>query len=120
MIMHKCPDLLPEYFGFVQGVVDSQIFPLIFQENCFNMTDSFSLYQKIKDKIKKELLSMQKDDRDNYVKFFESFGRTLKFGIYSEYGMNKDVLEDLIMFYSSTEKGLVTLKEYVERMNEKT
>ena len=68
--------------------------------------------------IKKELLSMQKDDRENYVKFFEAFGRTLKFGLYSEYGMNKDILEDLIMFYSSTKKELVTLKEYVERMGE--
>ena len=61
---------------------------------------------------------MQKDEREDYVKFFEAFGRTLKFGLYSEYGMNKDMLQDLIMFYSSTEKELVTLKEYVERMNE--
>ena len=61
---------------------------------------------------------MQKEDREKYVKFFEAFGRTLKFGLYSEFGMNKDVLEDLVMFYSSTEKALVTLNEYVERMEE--
>jgi len=119
MIMQKCQDLLPEYFGFVQGVVDSQDLSLNISRELLQHDRQLQfISKKIKEKIKKELLSMQKDDRENYVKFFEAFGRTLKFGLYSEYGMNKDILEDLIMFYSSTKKELVTLKEYVERMSE--
>ena len=119
MIMQKCQDLLPEYFGFVQGVVDSQDLSLNISRELLQHDRQLQfISKKIKEKIKKELLSMQKDEREKYVKFFEAFGRTLKFGLYSEYGMNKDMLQDLIMFYSSTEKELVTLKEYVERMNE--
>lgn len=119
MIMQKCQDLLPEYFGFVQGVVDSQDLSLNISRELLQHDRQLQfISKKIKEKIKKELLSMQKDEREKYVKFFEAFGRTLKFGLYSEYGMNKDMLHDLIMFYSSTEKELVTLKEYVERMNE--
>ena len=119
MIMQKCQDLLPEYFGFVQGVVDSQDLSLNISRELLQHDRQLQfISKKIKEKIKKELLSMQKDEREDYVKFFEAFGRTLKFGLYSEYGMNKDMLQDLIMFYSSTEKELVTLKEYVERMEE--
>lgn len=119
MIMQKCQDLLPEYFGFVQGVVDSQDLSLNISRELLQHDRQLQfISKKIKEKIKKELLSMQKNEREDYVKFFEAFGRTLKFGLYSEYGMNKDMLQDLIMFYSSTEKELVTLKEYVERMNE--
>ncbi len=119
MIMQKCQDLLPEYFGFVQGVVDSQDLSLNISRELLQHDRQLQfISKKIKEKIKKELLSMQKDEREKYVKFFEAFGRTLKFGLYSEYGMNKDMLQDLIMFYSSKEKELVTLKEYVERMNE--
>ena len=119
MIMQKCQDLLPEYFGFVQGVVDSQDLSLNISRELLQHDRQLQfISKKIKEKIKKELLSMQKNEREEYVKFFEAFGRTLKFGLYSEYGMNKDILEDLIMFYSSTEKELVTLKEYVERMEE--
>lgn len=119
MIMQKCQDLLPEYFGFVQGVVDSQDLSLNISRELLQHDRQLQfISKKIKEKIKKELLSMQKDDRENYIKFFEAFGRTLKFGLYSEYGMNRDILEDLIMFYSSTKKELVTLKEYVERMSE--
>ena len=119
MIMQKCQDLLPEYFGFVQGVVDSQDLSLNISRELLQHDRQLQfISKKIKEKIKKELLSMQKDEREDYVKFFEAFGRTLKFGLYSEYGMNKDMLQDLIMFYSSTEKELVTLKEYVERMGE--
>lgn len=119
MIMQKCPDLLPEYFGFVQGVVDSQDLSLNISRELLQHDRQLQfISKKIKDKIKKELLSMQKDDRENYVKFFESFGKTLKFGLYSEFGMNKEILEDLVMFYSSTEKALVTLNEYIERMDE--
>lgn len=119
MIMQKCQDLLPEYFGFVQGVVDSQDLSLNISRELLQHDRQLQfISKKIKEKIKKELLSMQKDEREDYVKFFEAFGRTLKFGLYSEYGMNKDMLQDLLMFYSSTEKELVTLKEYVERMEE--
>ncbi len=119
MIMQKCQDLLPEYFGFVQGVVDSQDLSLNISRELLQHDRQLQfISKKIKEKIKKELLSLQKDEREDYVKFFEAFGRTLKFGLYSEYGMNKDMLQDLIMFYSSTEKELVTLKEYVERMEE--
>ena len=119
MIMQKCQDLLPEYFGFVQGVVDSQDLSLNISRELLQHDRQLQfISKKIKEKIKKELLSMQKNEREEYVKFFEAFGRTLKFGLYSEYGMNKDILEDLIMFYSSTEKELVTLKEYVERMED--
>ena len=119
MIMQKCQDLLPEYFGFVQGVVDSQDLSLNISRELLQHDRQLQfISKKIKEKIKKELLSMQKDEREDYVKFFEAFGRTLKFGLYSEYGMNKDMLQDLIIFYSSTEKELVTLKEYVERMKE--
>lgn len=119
MIMQKCQDLLPEYFGFVQGVVDSQDLSLNISRELLQHDRQLQfISKKIKEKIKKELLSMQKDEREDYVKFFEAFGRTLKFGLYSEYGMNKDMLQDLIMFYSSTEKELVTLNEYVERMEE--
>ena len=119
MIMQKCQDLLPEYFGFVQGVVDSQDLSLNISRELLQHDRQLQfISKKIKEKIKKELLSMQKNEREEYVKFFEAFGRTLKFGLYSEYGMNKDMLQDLIMFYSSTEKELVTLKEYVERMEE--
>ena len=119
MIMQKCQDLLPEYFGFVQGVVDSQDLSLNISRELLQHDRQLQfISKKIKEKINKELLSMQKDEREDYVKFFEAFGRTLKFGLYSEYGMNKDMLQDLIMFYSSTEKELVTLKEYVERMEE--
>ena len=119
MIMQKCQDLLPEYFGFVQGVVDSQDLSLNISRELLQHDRQLQfISKKIKEKIKKELLSMQKNEREEYVKFFEAFGRTLKFGLYSEYGMNKDILEDLIMFYSSTEKELVTLKDYVERMED--
>ncbi|MBP9966962.1 MAG: molecular chaperone HtpG, partial [Proteocatella sp.] len=107
MIMQKCQDLLPEYFGFVQGVVDSQDLSLNISRELLQHDRQLQfISKKIKEKIKKELLSMQKDEREDYVKFFEAFGRTLKFGLYSEYGMNKDMLQDLIMFYSSTEKEL--------------
>lgn len=119
MIMEKCPDLLPEYFGFVKGVVDSQDLSLNISRELLQHDRQLQfISKKIKDKIKKELLSMQKDDREKYIKFFEAFGRTLKFGLYSEFGMNKEVLEDLVMFHSSTENALVTLNEYVERMDE--
>lgn len=119
LIMNKCGDLLPDYFGFVQGLVDSADLSLnISRETLQHDRQLQFIAKKIKEKIKSELLSMLKDDRDKYVTFFESFGRTLKYGMYSEWGANKETLQDLLMFYSSTEKKLVTLDEYVSRMKE--
>ncbi len=119
LIMNKCGDLLPDYFGFVQGLVDSADFSLNISREVLQHDRQLQfIAKKIKEKIKSELLSMLKDDRENYEKFFQSFGRTLKYGLYSEWGANKEMLQDLIMFYSSHEKKLVTLDEYVDRMKE--
>lgn len=119
LIMNKCPDLLPDYFGFVQGLVDSADLSLnISRETLQHDRQLQFIAKKIKEKIKSELLSMQKDERETYEKFFINFGRTLKFGLYSEWGANKEILQDLVMFYSSTEKKLATLEEYVSRMKE--
>jgi molecular chaperone HtpG len=119
LIMKKCGDLLPDYFGFVQGLVDSADFSLNISREVLQHDRQLQfIAKKIKDKIKSELLSMLKDDRETYEKFFKNFGRTLKFGIYSEWGANKEFLQDLIMFYSSREKKLVTFDEYVSRMKD--
>lgn len=119
LIMNKCGDLLPDYFGFVQGLVDSADLSLNISREILQHDRQLQfIAKKIKEKIKSELLSMLKDERDNYVTFFNNFGRTLKFGLYSEWGANKETLQDLVMFYSSTEKKLVTLDEYVSRMKE--
>ncbi|WMJ76707.1 MULTISPECIES: molecular chaperone HtpG [unclassified Sedimentibacter] len=119
LIMNKCSDLLPDYFGFVQGLVDSADLSLnISRETLQHDRQLQFIAKKIKEKIKSELLAMLKDDRENYLKFFENFGRSLKYGLYSEWGANKETLQDLVMFYSSTEKALVTLDEYVSRMKE--
>ena len=119
LIMNKCPDLLPDYFGFVQGLVDSADLSLnISRETLQHDRQLQFIAKKIKEKIKSELLAMLKDERETYETFFNSFGKTLKFGMYSEWGANKETLQDLLMFYSSTEKKLVTLDEYVSRMKE--
>ncbi|NYC92694.1 HSP90 family molecular chaperone [Clostridium acetobutylicum] len=119
MIMQKCGDLLPDYFSFVQGLVDSPDLSLNISRELLQHDRQLKfIAKKIKEKIKSELLSMAKNDRENYVKFFNSFGRQLKYGVYSDFGSNKEVLQDLLMFYSSTEKKLVTLDEYVSRMKE--
>lgn len=119
LIMNKCGDLLPDYFGFVQGLVDSADLSLnISRETLQHDRQLQFIAKKIKEKIKSELLAMLKDERDKYVTFFNNFGRTLKFGLYSEWGSNRETLQDLVMFYSSTEKKLVTLDEYVSRMKE--
>lgn len=117
--MQKCGDLLPDYFSFVQGLVDSPDLSLNISRELLQHDRQLKfIAKKIKEKIKSELLSMAKNDRENYVKFFNSFGRQLKYGVYSDFGSNKEVLQDLLMFYSSTEKKLVTLDEYVSRMKE--
>jgi molecular chaperone HtpG len=119
LIMDKCEDLLPDYFAFVQGLVDSADLSLNISRELLQHDRQLKfIAKKIKEKIKNELLSMLKKDRENYEKFYESFGRQLKYGVYSDYGSNKDVLQDLLLFYSSTEKKLVSLDEYVTRMKE--
>lgn len=119
MIMNKCSDLLPDYFGFVKGIVDSEDLSLNISREILQHDRQLKFIAKnIKTKIKNELENMLKNDRENYDKFYEAFGRTLKYGVYNEYGADKEVLQDLLMFYSSKEKKMVTLAEYVERMPE--
>jgi len=119
LIMNKCPDLLPDYFGFVKGMVDSDDLSLNISREMLQHDRQLKLIAKnIKNKIKSLLQSMLKDERDKYETFFQSFGRTLKFGVYSDFGANKDDLQDLLLFYSSKEKKPVTLEEYVSRMPE--
>lgn len=119
LIMEKCSDLLPDYFSFVKGMVDSEDLSLNISREILQQDKQLKFIAKnIKSKIKRELESLLKDDREKYEKFYNSFGRQLKFGVYNDFGQDKDVLQDLIMFYSSKEKKLVTLDEYVSRMPE--
>jgi molecular chaperone HtpG len=119
LIMEKCDELLPDYFGFVKGLVDTEDLSLnISREMLQNDRSLRVISRNIENKIKTELENMLKNERDKYEQFFNTFGTGLKYGTYNDYGMNKDKLQDLLMFYSSTEKKLVTLKEYVERMKE--
>jgi molecular chaperone HtpG len=119
LIMEKCADLLPDYFSFVRGIVDSEDLSLNISREILQQDRQVKLIAKnIEKKIKNHLQSLLKNDRDKYETFFDAFGRQLKYGVYSEFGANKDKLKDLILFYSSKEKKLVTLKEYVERMPE--
>ena len=117
LIMDKCSDLLPDYFGFVKGLVDSQDLSLnISREMLQHDRQLKGIEKNIENKIKSELEKMLKDNREDYEKFFGAFGMQLKFGTYANFGMNKDKLKDLLLFYSSTEKKLVTLQEYCSRM----
>ena len=119
LIMEKCGDLLPDYFSFVKGLVDTPDVSLnISREILQQDAQVKTIAKSIETKIKKELETMLEENREDYEKFFKTFGINIKFGIYNGYGQNKEVLKDLLMFYSSTEKKLVTLKEYVERMRE--
>ena len=119
LIMDKCSDLLPDYFSFVKGVIDTEDIPLNISRETLQDNKNIKLIAKsIESKIKKELLSMLSDERDKYEEFYKAFGMGLKFGIYNDYGINKDKLSDLVMFYSSKDKKLTTLKEYTERMKE--
>lgn len=119
LIMEKCSELLPDYFSFVKGLVDTEDVSLNISREILQQNSKVKLIAKsIEKKIKKELETMLKEDRETYETFFKTFGMQLKFGIYSDYGAHKDELKDLIMFYSSTEKKLVTLEEYVSRMKE--
>lgn len=119
MIMERCEDLLPEYFGFVRGLVDSQDLSLNISREMLQHDRQLQLIEsRLEKKIKSELESMMNNDRETYETFFQNFGLQLKFGAYADYGAHKEVLQDLLMFYSSSEQKLVTLKEYVSRMKE--
>ncbi|AWI12337.1 molecular chaperone HtpG [Caldibacillus thermoamylovorans] len=119
LIMNKCADLLPDYFSFVKGMVDSEDLSLNISREMLQHDRQLKVIAKnIKNKIKRELENLLKNEREQYEKFYEAFGRQLKFGVYSDFGANKDVLQDLLLFYSSKEKKLVTLDEYVSRMPE--
>jgi molecular chaperone HtpG len=119
LIMDKCADLLPDYYSFVKGMVDSEDLSLNISRELLQHDRQLKLIAKnIKSKIKSQLLSLLKDEREKYEQFYKAFGRQLKYGIYNDYGSHKDELQDLLMFYSSTEKKQVTLDEYVARMPE--
>lgn len=119
LIMDKCADLLPDYFSFVKGLVDSEDLSLNISREMLQHDGQLKLIAKtIEKKIKSELEKMLKDDRGAYEEFFKAFGIQLKFGVYNDYGMHKDTLKDLLLFRSSNEKKYVTLKEYTERMKE--
>ena len=120
LIMDKCDQLLPDYFGFVTGMVDSEDLSLnISREILQNDRQLKLIAKRLKDKIKTELVTMLKNDRDNYVKFYDVFSRSIKFGLYDNWGMNKEDLQDLIMFKSSLDKEkYVTLDEYISRMKD--
>lgn len=119
LIMNKCPDLVPDYFSFVKGMVDSEDLSLNISREILQHDRQLKVIAKrIKEKIKSELQLMLKNDREKYEAFYENFGRQLKYGVYSDFGQNKETLQDLLMFYSSKEKKMVTLEEYVDRMKE--
>ncbi len=119
LIMDKCEELVPDCFSFVKGLVDSDDLSLNISREMLQQDRQLRVIAKnIENKIKSELESILNNNRDEYEKFFENFGLQLKFGAYNDYGVNKDKLKDLLLFYSSTEKKLVTLKEYVSRMKE--
>lgn len=119
LIMNKCGDLLPDYFSFVKGVVDSEDLSLNISREILQHDRQLKIIAKrIESKIKDELTSLLENERDKYEDFFKAFGQQLKYGIYDNFGMNKDTLKDLIIFYSSKEKKMITLKEYVENMAE--
>lgn len=120
LIMDKCPDLLPDYFSFVRGLVDSADLSLNISREVLQHDHQLKLIARtIEKKIKNELTKMLNNEREAYEEFYKSFGVQLKFGIYNEFGAHKDSLKDLVMFYSSTEKKLVTLSEYVSGMKER-
>ncbi len=119
LIMNKCADLLPDYFSFVKGMVDSEDLSLNISRELLQHDRQLKLISKnINKKIKSELLNILKNEREKYDEFYKSFGRQLKYGVYSDYGTHKEELQDLLMFYSSKEKTMVTLDEYVSRMPE--
>ena len=119
LIMEKCADLLPDYFSFVRGLVDSQDLSLNISREMLQHDRQLKLISsRVEKKIQSELEGMLKNDREAYEKFYKNFGLQLKYGVYQDYGMHKEGLQDLLLFYSSSEKKMTTLKEYVSRMKE--
>ena len=119
LIMDKCADLLPDYFSFVRGLVDSQDLSLNISREMLQHDHQLKLIaERIEKKIRSELETMLKNDREDYEKFYKNFGLQLKYGVYQDYGIHKEALQDLLLFYSSSEKKLTTLKEYADRMKE--
>lgn len=119
MIMDKCADLLPDCFSFVRGLVDSQDLSLNISREMLQHDRQLKIIEgRLEKKIKSELLAMLNGERDKYEAFFKNFGLQLKYGVYSEYGAKKDLLKDLLLFYSSSEKKLVTIAEYIGRIKE--
>ncbi len=119
LVMSKCPDLLPDCFSFVKGMVDSEDLSLNISREMLQHDRQLKVIAKnIKNKTKSELENMLRTDREKYEKFFRAFGRQLKYGIYAGFGQEREFLQDLLLFYSSTEKKLVALDEYVTRMPE--
>ena len=119
LIMEKCSDLLPDYFSFVKGVVDSEDLSLNISRELLQESQNLKVIAKnIESKIRRELEDMMKNDREKYISFFKTFGVQLKYGVYNNFGQDKDKLKDLVMFYSSKHEKLITLKEYVEEMKE--
>ena len=119
LIMEKCADLLPDYFSFIRGVVDTQDLSLNISRETLQQDKNIKLIAKsIENKIKNELTNMLKNDFEEYKKFFKTFGMQIKFGIYNNYGIDKDKLKDLVLFYSANKKDYITLKQYVEEMKE--
>ena len=119
MIMEKCEEMIPDYFGFIKGVVDSPDLSLNISREILQQDRQVkSIAQSLEKKISSELKKMLEEDRENYEKMFEEFGLSIKFGVYAGFGMNKDKLKDFLMFYSSKKEKLVTLSEYVKEMPE--
>ena len=119
MIMDKCSDLLPDYFSFVKGLVDSQDLSLNISREILQHDRQLKIIaSSIEKKIKRELLAMLKNDRESYETFYNAFSRQLKYGVYADFGKNKEILSDLLMFVSSNDEKLTTLDEYIERMKE--
>ncbi|MBP5678740.1 MAG: molecular chaperone HtpG [Bacilli bacterium] len=119
LIMEKCADLLPDYFSFVKGVVDSEDLSLNISRELLQESQGLKLIAKnIEGKIRKELETMLRDDREQYISFFKTFGVQLKYGVYNNYGADKEKLKDLVMFYSAKHERLITLAEYVSEMKE--
>jgi molecular chaperone HtpG len=118
LIMEKCSDLLPDYFSFVRGVVDSEDLSLNISREMLQKDRNVKIIAKnIESKIKSELEKMMKNDFEEYKKFFKTFGMQLKFGVYNNYGIDKDKLKDLLIFYSAKKKDYITLKDYVDSMS---
>ncbi len=119
LIMEKCADLIPDYFAFVKGMVDSEDLSLNISREMLQHDRQLNIISRnVKNKIKSALQTMLNDERETYETFYKSFGRQIKFGVYNGYGANKEDLQDLLLYYSSTEQKLVSLQEYVSRMKE--